>query len=57
MCVMHTLLLADIAETLRYLLAGSGEITLENIEVHIQWILSNSDTLGTEESVPISEVS
>ena len=26
---------SDIADTLRYLLAGSGEITLENIEVNV----------------------
>ena len=32
-CSAIYVLYTDIADTLRYLLAGSGEITLDNIEV------------------------
>ena len=33
---------AGVADTLRYLLVGSGEITLENIEVNIAVYLESS---------------
>ena len=38
-------------------LCSSGKGGTDGKDLHVQWNLSNPDTLGTEESVLISEVS